>query len=105
GGTRDLNGTSQTVYALFSDGAVVNGGGTVMNSSMTTANLLANYDDNLARNFAGVITGNVNFERTGGAQTVTFYSNSTYPGITELAGGTLSLTDSAQLSGTSQVDL
>ena len=105
GGTLDLNGTSQMVYSLLTDGAVVNGGGSVINSSSTPATLVANYDDNLAYNFAGTITGNVNFQRSGSAQTVTFYSNNTYTGITELAGGTLFLTDSAQLSGTSQVNL
>jgi hypothetical protein len=105
GGTLDLNGTSQMVYGLFTDGAVVNGGGTIMNSSGSPANLVANYDDNAGRNFAGVITGNVNFERAGSNQTVTLYSNNTYTGVTELTGGTLQLLDSAQLSGTSQVNL
>ena len=105
GGTLDLNGTSQMVYALFTDGTVINGGGIVTNSSGTISNFIANYDDNAGRNFAGTITGNLNFERAGSIQTITFNSNNTYTGNTYLTGGTLNLTDSGQLSGTSQINL
>jgi autotransporter-associated beta strand protein len=105
GGTLNLNGTSQMVYALLSDGAVVNGGGTVTGGANANSLLLANYDDNTARSFAGVLTGDLSFVRSGSAQIVTFYSNSDYSGSTLLTGGTLQLFDSAQLSQTSSLTI
>ncbi len=104
GGTLDLNGSSQFVEALFTDGAVANtSGGTVTNTALTAATLIAN-NDNTARAWAGTITGDVGFQRAG-QNTLSLYSNNTYTGPTLITGGTTVLRDQGQLSGTTSIDV
>jgi hypothetical protein len=57
GATLDLNGNSQWVYDLFSDGVFAGAGGNITSSS-GTATLVVN-NVNGARSFAGAITGAV----------------------------------------------
>ncbi|TCO93623.1 autotransporter-associated beta strand protein, partial [Chthoniobacter flavus] len=102
GGTLDLNGNSQQVEGLFTDGAVPNSGGTVT-SSTGTGNLVVNAD-NTSRIWAGSITGNVNFTRSG-QNTLTLESDNTYVGLTLISGGTTVLRDSAKLSGTTGIEI
>ncbi len=100
GGTVDLNGNVQTVFSLFSDGSIANGGGTVTGKAGSL--LVANYDDNAARNFAGILAGALSFVRAG-ENTQTFYSTSTYTGSTLIQGGTTILTDFGALTNTSSL--
>ncbi|NBV53936.1 MAG: hypothetical protein EBR83_10540, partial [Verrucomicrobia bacterium] len=102
GGSLDLNGTSQYVFGLFTDGAVAGAGGTIT-SSAGTGNLVVN-QDNTGRNWAGTISGSVNFTRSG-QSTLTVYSPQTYTGATLLNAGTTTLRDAAKISGTSSIDL
>ncbi len=104
GGTVDLNGSSQYVETLFTDGSVANtSGGTVTNSAVTAGTLIVN-QDSTNRNFSGFLTGNLNFERAG-QNTLSLYSNNTYTGATVITGGTTVLRALAQLSGTSSIDV
>jgi autotransporter-associated beta strand protein len=106
GGTLNLNGTSQYVRGLFTDGSyngvadTVTAGGTV--TSSTAATLVTNSD---ARNWAGQITGNVFYNRTGTVSTTTIYTPQPYTGGTLINGGTVSLRDFGKLTGTSGIDL
>ncbi|MGB8170580.1 MAG: hypothetical protein WCF18_23960, partial [Chthoniobacteraceae bacterium] len=102
GGTLDLNGTSQYVLGLFTDGAVNGAGGTITSSS-GAATLVQNAD-NAARNFAGAITGNVFWNRAG-QNTLTVLSPQTYSGGTLLNGNTTVLRDAGALTTTSSIDL
>lgn len=107
GSTLDLNGHTQYVQALFIDpsngagNSVEGGAGTV--TGVAGSNLIANYDGT-ARQFSGVITGAINFTRSG-QQTQTFYANNDYTGTTLINGGTTSLRDNGRLSGTSAIDI
>jgi autotransporter-associated beta strand protein len=101
GATLDLNGNSQWVYGFFSDGALNGTGGTVTSSS-GTATLVVNNDS--ARNFAGNITGAVNFVKSG-VNTTSLYSLSNYTGTTTINGGGLTLRDSAALTQTSAINV
>ncbi|MEI9894790.1 MAG: autotransporter-associated beta strand repeat-containing protein [Chthoniobacter sp.] len=104
GATVDLNGNSQYVEALFTTGAVADtSGGTVTGDALTNSTLIANYD-NTTRNFSGKLTGALSFERAG-QNTISFYSNSDYTGITQISGGVTILRDNAQLSKTSAINL
>ncbi|MGB8169102.1 MAG: hypothetical protein WCF18_16515, partial [Chthoniobacteraceae bacterium] len=96
-GVLDLNGTSQQVLGLFSDGAVSGAGGSVINSAGTAANLVIN-QDNAARNWAGTISGNVQLTRSG-QNNLSIYSPQTYTGATLINGGTNILRDDASLGG------
>lgn len=102
GGTLDLNGNSQQVLGLFTDG-VVDGAGGVITSSTGTGNLVVN-QDNAARNWAGSIQGAVNFTRSG-QNTMTVYSAQTYSGSTLINGGTTVLRDAATILNTSSIDI
>ena len=66
--------------------------------------LLVNNADNSARNFAGMISGNLSYNRSG-QNTMTFYSPLTYTGSTLINGGTTTLRDSAAMSNTSGVEI
>jgi len=102
GATLDLNGNSQYVNGLLTDGAVAGAGGTVTSSSLPAT--FVHNADNAARNFAGTITGPVFYNRSG-QNTVTFYSPQTYTDGTLLNGGTTTLRDQASLQNTSFIDL
>ncbi|MBB5031378.1 autotransporter-associated beta strand repeat-containing protein [Prosthecobacter vanneervenii] len=102
GGTLDLNGNSQQVLALFTDGAVNGAGGTIT-SNTGTGNLVINQDNN-ARNWAGAVTGSVNLTRSG-QNTLTIYSPQTYTGTTLLNGGAITLRDNATLANTTSIDI
>ncbi len=102
GGTLDLNGTSQQVFSLFGDATVSGAGGTIT-SSTGMGNFVVN-QDNAGRNWAGAITGAVNFTRSG-QNTLTLYSPQTYSGSTVFNGGTTVLRDGANLSNTTSIDL
>lgn len=105
GGTLDLNGTSQQILSLFSDGNV-NGINTISAGTITStaaANLVIN-QDNAARNWGGVISGNVSVTRSG-QNTFTIYNPQTYTGATVLNAGTTTLRDNAALANTSSIDI
>ena len=102
GGTLDLNGNSQQVFALFADQAWANSNGTITSSS-GTGSLIINQDNN-ARNWAGAITGNVNVTRQG-QNTFTLFTDMPYVGSTLINGGDTVLRDEAALSGTSSLKL
>ena len=85
GGTLDLNGTSQYVEGLFTDGTVPNSGGTITGDSLASSTLVVN-QDNTTRSFSGTLIGAMSFER-GGQNTISLYSNSTYTGATLITGG------------------
>ncbi|QOV90342.1 autotransporter-associated beta strand repeat-containing protein [Humisphaera borealis] len=109
GGTLDLNGSSQYVQGLFTDGTyngianTVTAGGTITNSAVGQATLVSN-SDNAARNWAGQITGNVFFNRTG-LNSLTIYTPQTHTGGTLINGGTVSLRDYGSLATTSTIDV
>ncbi|EDY20580.1 autotransporter-associated beta strand repeat protein [Chthoniobacter flavus Ellin428] len=103
GGTLDLNGNSQYVEGLFTDGALAGTGGTITGDANSNSTLIVNAD-NTTRNFAGNLTGALSFQRSG-QNTLSLYSNSDYTGITQISGGVTVLRDKAQLSGTTQIDL
>ncbi len=100
-GTVDLNGNSQ-LARLMTDAAVENGGGIVTGSAASST--LVTLQDNVARNWAGQMTGALSFLRTGD-NTLTMYSDNTYTGKTLLAGATTTLLDGARLSGTSDIEI
>lgn len=106
GGTLDLNGGSQYVQGLFTDGTyngidgVTTAGGTVTSSAAAT--LVTNSD---GRSWAGTITGNVFYNRTGTASTTTLYTPQTYTGGTLINGGAVLLRDYARLANTSAIDV
>jgi len=104
-GTLDLNGTSQYVLGLYTDGTyngianTVTAGGTI--TSTAAATLVTNTD---ARDWAGTITGNVAFSK-GGNNTMTVYTPQTYTGPTQIVTGTVSLRDYGAITGTSGIAL
>ena len=100
GGTLDLNGYVQQVSGLFNDNTISDPSMVITGSAGST--LIVNSD---ARSFAGAITGAVAFQRGGSATATTLYSDSTYTGSTLISGGTLALTDSAKLSGTTDITI
>ncbi len=99
-GTLNLNGNSQ-LGRLMTDAAVENGGGIVTGNA---SSVLVTVQDNVGRNWAGSMQGAMSFLRTGD-NTLTMYSDNTYTGKTLLAGATTALRDSAQLSGTSDIEI
>ena len=100
GGTFDLNGYNQVVNVLSSGTTdAPNTGGTVTNSSAARTSTLTSVGGGT---FAGVITGNLNFVRSGN-NTTTLLSNNTYNGATIIRGGTLTLQMNGALSGTTSV--
>lgn len=101
GATLDLNGTSQQVYGFANTSAVSGAGGIITNSAATTAHFITN-QDNAGRNWAGNITGDVNFTRMG-QNTLNIYSPQTYTGTTLLNGGTTTLRDDGALANTSAI--
>ena len=108
GGTLDLNGNSQYVQGLFTDGGVTNNstataGGTLTNSSGTQATFTLN-SDNTARNWAGTISGNIYFDRAG-LNTTTMYTPQTYTGATLINGSAMALRDYATLANTTSIDI
>ncbi len=100
GGTLDLRGNAQYVSGLFTDGTVAGSGGTVT-STTGTGTLVANSD---ARTFAGTITGNVYFNKTGSGAT-TLVAAQTYTGGTLLNGNTTTLQDGGAITASSGIDL
>ncbi|MDB6076147.1 MAG: Autotransporter-associated beta strand repeat protein, partial [Verrucomicrobiaceae bacterium] len=105
GGTLNLNGFAQYVTELFADGTVANSGGTVTGpSGAGVRNTIVLNRDNSARNFAGVITGNVGLNR-GGLNNWTLFSNNDFTGPVALNGGLTILRDLGAFSGTSRLDI
>ena len=102
-GTLDLNGGVQSVGDFTSASLI--GGGTLTNTNATNAIFLTN-GTGASSTFAGQITNNVIFEK-GGAPTLslTLTNDNTYTGKTIVTGGTLILTDSGRLSGTSAIEI
>ncbi|MGC4007429.1 MAG: autotransporter-associated beta strand repeat-containing protein [Pirellulales bacterium] len=106
GGTVDLNSTSQYVQGLYTDGTynginAVTAGGTVNNTGATQATLVTNSD---ARNWSGLITGNIFYNKSGSGL-LTVYNAQTYTGPTLINAGGISLRDYASLATTSSIDL
>ena len=106
GGTLDLNGTTQYVQGFGSDGTfngiadTVTAGGTV--TSSTNAALVTNSD---TRNWAGQISGNVFYNRTGAGSTTTIFTPQGYTRGTLINGGNVALRDYGKLSGTTEIEL
>ncbi len=101
GGTVDLNGTNQMVDILNAGAGTDLTGGTVTNSSATTATLRIAPNGNVT--WPGNIAGNVNFVRDGN-NTFTINSPQSYTGSTTLIGGVTTLNDFATLQ-TSGIDI
>ena len=109
GGTLDLNGNTQTVVNLTNANPAMNAaelplsGGTVTNSSGTTATLgVLVAGNNLW--FGGSINGNVNLAVQGG-WTYNLESPNTLSGTTTKVGGDLNLVDLGTLQNTTAVYL
>ncbi|MFM9000616.1 MAG: beta strand repeat-containing protein, partial [Opitutia bacterium] len=102
GGTLDLNGNSQQILALFGDQAYANANGTIM-SSVGTGHILIN-QDNAARNWAGLIIGDVKVTKQG-QQTLNLYSGMTFTNSLLVNGGNVLLRDEGAMTGVSQVSL
>lgn len=100
GGTLDLNGNSQQVHGLFSDAGYSTP--TAIIKGVAGSTLVTNSD---ARNWAGVITGDVAFQRGGSASATSFFSDNDYSGPTLISGGSITLRDNGRLSGTSSIGL
>ncbi len=101
GGTLDLNGNSQTTGNFTSVGVLPGTGGTVTNSSLTTTSTLT-VASSAVSDWAGQITGAINFVKTG-AFTLSVHDNNTYTGSTTIQSNVLSLIDQGRLSGTSGI--
>ncbi len=102
GGTLDLNGNNQAVAEFSSAGALPNTGGTVTNSSGAASTFAMFLNANLT--FAGSLTGNLNFLRTGD-DTFTVESASSYTGTTTIEGGATSLIDQGAFAGTTGITI
>ncbi len=114
GATLDLNGGVQYAGSLSSSSTGISqttSGGTITSLSGAASTLLVNSG---AATFAGSITGNVTFIRSGSAGQYNLLGNNSYTGPTLIEGGgtfsgnTLSgvvLTDNGALSGTSAVTI
>jgi autotransporter-associated beta strand protein len=108
GGTFDLNGYNQAVRQItVTDNNLLPGsGGSIVNSSATTATLFTAQSGSTT--FAGMLGGtggnNFNVDKTGNA-TWTLTSAATYTGSTTVRAGTLALQDSASIQGTSAINV
>lgn len=100
GGTLDLNGTTQMVERLQSQGTQPGAAGGITSASggmlVTTTGT--------GTTFAGPLTGGLAFQKAGNS-TLTLLAESGYTGATTIRGGGLTLRDSAALTGTSSVDV
>ncbi len=74
----------------------------MINSASNTATMVIN-EDGGPRFYAGSISGNVNFGRTGQTGTFNMSGANTYTGLTLLNGGTTALIDGGSLSGTTGI--
>ncbi|CAN5238168.1 hypothetical protein BH11PLA2_BH11PLA2_09590 [soil metagenome] len=107
--TLELNGNSQYVSGLFTDGTyngvvdTATAGGIITNTRATLNSTLVTNSD--ARNWAGTLTGKVFYNRTGSVSTTTIYTPQTYTLGTLINGGTVSLRDYGRLANTSAIDL
>ena len=105
-GTFDLNGYNQAVrqITVTNNNLLPNSGGSIVNTSATTATLFT--AQSTSASFAGVLGGtggnNFNVDKTGNA-TWTLTSAATYTGSTTVRAGTLSLQDGASIQNTSAI--
>jgi autotransporter-associated beta strand protein len=98
GGVLDLNGNSQVIGSLFTTNPSV-AGGVLTNSSASIATLVA---VSASTTFAGSLTGNLNFDKSGSG-TLVMAGNNTYTGSTIIRSGSLVLRDAGSILGTSQI--
>ncbi len=100
GGTLDLNGTTQMVERLQSQGTQPGAAGGVTSASGGT--LVSTTGSSTT--FAGTLTGGLAFQKAGNS-TLTLVAESSYTGATTVRGGGLTLRDSAALTGTASIDV
>jgi autotransporter-associated beta strand protein len=93
GGTLDVGSYTQAVGSLSNNNAIGGSGGIITSTSGGT--LISAAAGNTT--FGGLLTGNLNFTRSGNA-TTTLTGNNTLTGATTIRGGVLSLRDAGQLS-------
>ncbi|MEZ0256265.1 MAG: autotransporter-associated beta strand repeat-containing protein, partial [Chthoniobacter sp.] len=103
-GVLDLNGTSQEVIGLFSPNAVSGAGGSVRNTSATTASLLIAQDNTNNRTFAGSFQDNINITRSS-SNTELFSGVSNFTGNYTTLGGGTTLVDAGAFTGVSSLDI
>ena len=100
GGTLDLNGNSQLVGTITSSNTLAGGGGTITNTSSTSATLTSLSGGST---FGGKITGNLNFTLNGSNSTgyvtnaLTLTDQQSYTGATVIRDGRLVLQNNASL--------
>ncbi|MDB6120931.1 MAG: hypothetical protein JWO08_4712, partial [Verrucomicrobiaceae bacterium] len=101
GGILDLNGKDQAIGSLSSVGTLA-GTGTTITSTAAAVFTSAS----AATTFAGVLSGaGLSFTRSGNATDTRLTSDNTYGGATIIRGGSITLRDQGQLSGTNGITL
>ena len=99
-GLVDLKGNNQVLGNLYTNNAIAGAGGVITNSSGTLAVLTSAYAAD--RSFAGSITGNLAFTRSGN-NTTTLTNTNSYTGATIVRGGVLELKDQGALTATTSL--
>jgi fibronectin-binding autotransporter adhesin len=95
----DLNGYNETVSHLSVGVSAGSANHEITNSSATRSNFtLDSGSDNTARDFSGIVTGNLNFNKLG-PNTLTFSGVNTYTGDTSVKAGTFVIADGGALNG------
>jgi autotransporter-associated beta strand protein len=102
-GTLDLAGNSLYTASLRSLGSQAGGGGTITNSSTTTATFAFSSIGDTS--FFGSVAGNVNFARLAGSSGVFLSSAQTHTGTSYFSGFRTVLRDEASLLNTSAINL
>ncbi|NBV35440.1 MAG: hypothetical protein EBR81_17040, partial [Proteobacteria bacterium] len=99
-GLVDLKGNNQVLGNLYTNNAIAGAGGVITNSSGTLATLTSAYA--ASQSFAGSITGNLAFTRSGN-NTTTLTNTNSYNGATIVRGGVLELKDQGALTATTSL--
>ncbi|MDB6076151.1 MAG: hypothetical protein JWO89_3791, partial [Verrucomicrobiaceae bacterium] len=97
-GILDLNGRNQTVANLTNNNAIGGTGGRVTSTNGSgTLNVVGSTSV-----FGGILTGGVNFARSGNG-TTTLTSTNDYTGTTTIRGGVLEVRDAGSITGSSTI--